>query len=262
MTNYVDFHCHLDFKEFDGKRKEIINKCFNSGFSNIVSVADPYEPGSFERTVETLQCHDQVYCMAGGHPHYASKYSNEIEENIIGFITENNAIGYGEAGLDFHYNLSSPDDQRRVFKRQISVAKELKLPLIIHSRNAEKEVMDALEEMKFDHPVVFHCYTGNIEDGEEIIKRGYSISISGIVTFKKSDSLREVVKIIPIDRIFTETDSPYLAPVPFRGETNTPYWVTHVAQKVAELKEISVETLNNQIKRNLEILINYSKKNV
>jgi len=248
--NYIDFHCHLDFKEFDGKRQAIINECFNSGFSKIVTVADPYEPGSFERTEETLSCHSNIFCMTGAHPHNAKSYSPEIEKKIITFIETHNAIGYGEAGLDFHYNFSEPDIQRQVFKRQVSLAKEIKLPLIIHSRMAEQEVLGILEEIRFDMPVIFHCYTGSKEDAGEIIKRGYYISISGIVTFKKSEFLREVVSILPTNRIFTETDSPFLAPVPFRGETNSPLRVIQVAEKVAEIKGISVEELNNCIGKN------------
>lgn len=248
--SFIDFHCHLDYNEFDNNRKAIVDECFNSGFTKIVTVADPYEEGSYERTKEVLQCNENVCCMAAAHPHKADQYSPEIESGILKFIEENNAIGYGEAGLDFHYNLSSPENQRKVFKRQIAIAHELQLPLIIHSRKAEQEVLKFLEELKFDLPVVFHCYTGSKEDAAEIIKKGYYISISGIVTFKNAEFLRDVVKIIPLNRIFTETDSPYLSPVPFRGKTNTPLRVTLVAQKVAEIKGISVEQLNRFISEN------------
>jgi TatD DNase family protein len=253
--NYIDFHCHLDFKDFDGKREDIVTECFENGFSNIVVVADPYEDGSYERTVETLQLHSNIHCMAAAHPHNADSYTPEIEKSIIKFNEKNNAIGFGEAGLDYHYNLSLPENQRRVFKRQIAIAGEMQLPLIIHSRKAEQDVLSIVEEARFDKPVVFHCYTGSLEDAEEIIKRGYYISISGIVTFKKSEFLREIAAMIPLDRIFTETDSPYLAPEPFRGKTNTPLRVMLVAQKVAELKGISVEELNNAINKNFQRIL-------
>lgn len=248
--NFIDFHCHLDYKEFDSKRKEIVRECFNSGFAKIVTVADPYEEGSYERTKEVLQSNENIHCMAAAHPHKADHYTPEIEKGILKFITDNQAIGYGEAGLDFYYNLSSQENQRAVFKRQIAIANELQLPLIIHSREAEPEVLKFLEEAKFDLPVVFHCYTGNKKDAEEILKRGYYISISGIVTFKNTEYLRHIVKMIPLNRIFTETDSPYLSPVPFRGQTNTPLRVTLVAEKVAEIKVITVEQLNQSINDN------------
>ncbi len=248
--NYIDFHCHLDFKEFDATRAQIIKECFASGFSRVVTVADPYEDGSFERTAETLACHQNISCMTAAHPHQADAYTPEIEKRIFSFIETYHAVGFGEAGLDFHYNLSTPENQLLVFKRQIAMAAELKLPLIIHSRNAEAEVLSALAEARFDRPVVFHCYTGNKEHAEEIIKRGFYISFSGIITFKKADFLREIATIVPLDRLFTETDSPYLAPEPFRGKTNTPLRVMLVAEKVAALRGIPLAELNHAINEN------------
>jgi TatD DNase family protein len=252
--NFIDFHCHLDYKEFDNNRKAIVEECFKSGFAKIVTVADPYEEGSYERTKEVLQSNENLRCMAAAHPHKADYYTPEIEKGILKFIADNHAIGYGEAGLDFHYNLSVPENQRTVFKRQIAIANELQLPLIIHSREAEPEVLKFLEEAKFDLPVVFHCYTGSKEDAAEILERGYYISISGIVTFKNAEFLRDIVKMIPLHRIFTETDSPYLSPVPFRGQTNTPLRVTLVAEKVAEIKGITVEQLNRCINDNFDMI--------
>jgi TatD DNase family protein len=249
--NFVDFHCHLDMKDFDDDRKEIVDAFFNSGFSKLVTVADPYEPGSFEKTREILSYHENIFCMTAAHPHNADHYNAEIEKNMLQFIKEINAVGVGEAGLDFYYNLSTPENQLKVFKRQIAIAKELQLPLVIHSREAEPMVLQTLAETKFDLPVVFHCYTGNVEDAREILKRGYCISISGIVTFKKkSGYLEDIVKIIPLDQIFTETDSPYLSPEPFRGKRNTPPRVQYVAEKIAEIKQIPVSELNTAVNQN------------
>jgi TatD DNase family protein len=253
--NFIDFHCHLDYKEYDGQRTEIVKECLKAGFSRIVTVADPYEKGSYERTQEVLQCSEKVSCMAAAHPHHADLYTTEIEPGILKFLEEHKAVGYGEAGLDFHYNLSTPENQRRVFQRQIALAAQLKLPLIIHSRESEPEVLQLLEKAKFDLPVVFHCYTGNRADAEEILKRGFYISISGIVTFKNAGYLREIVKIIPLERIFTETDSPYLSPVPFRGKTNTPLRVALVAEKIAEVKGISLEQLNRSVNENFNRIV-------
>jgi len=251
---YIDFHCHLDYKEFDLQRGEIVRQCFDSGFTRLVTVADPYEPGSFERTDEVLACHQEVYCMTAAHPHNADQYSPQIEKGIVNFLETRHPIGCGEAGLDFHYNLSTPENQRRVFQRQIAIASQFKLPLIIHSRKAEQEVLSILKKEKFSGPVVFHCYTGSEEDAEKMLERGYYISISGIVTFKNTGYLRDIVKLIPLDRIFIETDSPYLSPVPHRGKTNTPLRVTLVAEKVAEIKGITVDELNSSINENFDRL--------
>ncbi len=252
--NYIDFHCHLDYREFDANRKQIVDECFAAGFKRMVTVADPYEDGSIERTLEAMDYHEHVACMIAAHPHNADSYAPAIEARILTLMQHPRAIGIGEAGLDFHYNLSSPENQERVFRRQIAIAREMKLPLTIHSREAEPLVLKIIEEEKFDGHVIFHCYTGNIADAGEILKRGYRISISGIVTFKKSDFLREIATMIPIESIFTETDSPYLSPVPFRGKTNTPLRVRIVADTVAQLKGIQVSELNDAMNRSFEAI--------
>lgn len=252
----MDFHCHLDMKAFDHNREEIAAEFFNSGFSRLVTAADPYEANSFEKTREILSYHKNIYCTAGAHPHSADRYTPAIEKNLLDFIHGSGAVAVGEAGIDFHYNLSTPGNQLNVFKRQIAIAQELQMPLVIHSREAEALVLKTLEEAKFLFPVVFHCYTGNMENAREILKRGYYISISGIVTFrqKKTDYLRDIVREIPLDRIFTETDSPYLAPEPFRGNPNTPLSVRYVAEKIAEIKGIPVGELNRCVNENFERL--------
>jgi TatD DNase family protein len=157
----------------------------------------------------------------------------------------------GEVGLDFHYDFAGHDNQKKVFARQIAIARETHLPLVIHSRNAETEVLEILAEEKFIQPVVFHCFTGNKPAAEEILKRGYSISISGIITFKKADALREIAKIIPLQQLFSETDSPYLSPEPRRGETNTPLNVIPVVEKIAEIKHMDVAQINAAVRQNL-----------
>lgn len=247
---YTDFHCHLDSSDFSETRSEIIDNIFLSGVTDIVSVADPYKEDSHLITEEIAEKYENVFIMTAAHPHNAKEYSTEIEKKIMKFMEHEKAIGVGEAGLDYHYNFSPPDVQKRVFRRQIDIAKELGKPLIIHSREAESEIINMLEDAKFNHPVVFHCYTGNITDAGEIISRGYHISISGIVTFKKAEYLRDIVKMIPVDRIFSETDSPYLSPEPFRGKTNDPSRVKIVADRIAEIKGISSEDLNIAIKQN------------
>lgn len=253
--NYMDFHCHLDMKDFDSDRKAIVDEYFSSGYTKLVTVADPYEGDSLAKTKEILSYNENIYTMVAAHPHNADMYNSEIEKNILTFISDTGAVAVGEAGLDFHYNFSTPENQIKVFKRQTALAKELQLPLVIHSRNAEKLVIQILEEASFDLPVVFHCYTGNMEDAREILKRGYYISISGIVTFKKSEFLREIAAIVPLDKIFTETDSPYLSPEPFRGKINTPLRVRFTADKIAELKGIPVTELNAAVNKNFSVFL-------
>ncbi|MEN8223225.1 MAG: TatD family hydrolase [Acidobacteriota bacterium] len=249
--DYIDFHCHLDSSDFSENRSEIINNIFNSGVSTIVSVADPYEENSHEITRKIAEENENLFIMTAAHPHNAKDYSSKVEEKILDLSLHSKSIGIGEAGLDFHYNLSPPDIQREVFRRQIGIAKEVGKPLILHSREAESEIISILEEERFDLPVVFHCYTGDLSDAKEIIARGYYISISGIVTFKKAEFLREIVEMLPLNRIFSETDSPYLSPEPFRGKTNDPSRVKIVADRIAGIKGITPEELNKAIRSNL-----------
>jgi len=252
--NFLDFHCHLDDPVYDSTRSQIIRECFDSDFSSLVTVTDPLEKGSMEKTRDTIRLHEHIFCIIAIHPHHADQYHPDIEQTIIEFAQNQQAIAIGETGLDFYYNHSTPQNQLQVFSRQIAIASELNLPLVIHAREAEKRVLDILEAEKFTLPVVFHCYSGSRDLAREIINRGFFISISGIVTFKKSIELQETVRELPLERLFTETDSPYLSPDPFRGKTNTPMRVKLIAEKIADLKNIPVKELNRAVNDNFRKL--------
>ncbi len=246
---YIDFHCHLDSKEYDGERERIVDGCIAAGFGAIVTVADAYQERSCRLTAELLGRSPRVACVVGAHPHKASTYGPAAERAILELAPK--ALGIGEAGLDYHYDFSPRQDQVRVFERHIAIAKELGKPLVVHSREAEREALALLEAARFEGAVVFHCFTGDADAAREIAARGYSISISGVVTFPKAGALREIVSSFPAGQLFTETDSPYLAPVPHRGKTNTPRWVAHVADTVAALRGIDVAELNARVAENL-----------
>lgn len=250
---YIDFHSHLDMKKFDGKRKIIIDECFNQyGFSTLVVVADPYEKNSPLICHELCEYNPNVYTMIAAHPHEAKNYSSKIEDSIKSFLKYKKTIAVGEAGLDFYYNHSPKNIQIEVFKNQIKIAQEFNKPLVIHSRESEPEVLSILKEVNFELPVVFHSYTGNLKNAQEIIKRGYYLSFSGIITFNNSEYLRDIVKIVPLDQIFAETDSPYLTPVPHRGKTNTPQYVREVYNKISQIKNISPDNLNKYLVNNFK----------
>jgi TatD DNase family protein len=252
--NFMDFHCHLDDNVFDETRVKIINECFNSGFSKIVTVTDPYESGSMEKTKDIIELNENIFCIAAVHPHNADHYHMDLEQKMICFTENKKVIAIGETGLDYHYNHSCPENQLNVFKRQIAIAAELNLPLVIHAREAENRVLKILESEKFPLPVIFHCYSGSRDQAREILNRGYYMSVSGIVTFKKAIELQDIVREIPLDRIFTETDSPYLSPDPFRGKVNNPLRVKLVAEKIAEIKNIPVVELNRAVNENFQKL--------
>jgi TatD DNase family protein len=250
-AGYCDFHCHLDDECFEQNRRQIIDQCFSRGIESIISVADPFKKTSMKKTEGILAYNPKIHAVCGAHPHQADQYSAEIEKNILDFREKVKILAIGEVGLDFHYNFATHENQISTFKRQIAIARELALPLVIHSRNAEDEVLKILDLEKFTLPVVFHCFTGNMPAAEEILQRGYFISISGIVTFKKAVELREIVKIVPLPQLFSETDSPYLSPEPRRGEINTPLSVIQVVEKIAAIKNMDSAQINAAISQNL-----------
>ena len=255
-TGYCDFHCHLDDECFEKNRRQIVDQCFSQDITRLVSVADPFKQMSLVQTEEILAYNPNIYAVCGAHPHQADRYSPEIENNIFTFLKKEKILAVGEVGLDFHYDFATRKNQEKTFKRQIAIARELELPLVIHSRNAEAAVLKILDLEKITPPVVFHCFTGNMNAAIEILKRGYYISISGIVTFKKADELREIVKIIPLKQLFSETDAPYLSPEPKRGEINSPLNVIKVVEKIAAIKNLDSEQINTAISQNfLHLLV-------
>lgn len=253
-NGFLDFHCHLDDPCFEKNRWQLIDQCFSSGFAKLVTVADPFNGQSIEKTGEMLAYHPDVHAVIGVHPHRADSYSPEIEKRMLSFYQQFKILAVGEVGLDYHYNLSANDNQIRVFKRQIAIAREWSLPLVIHSRKAEEIVLKILALEKFPNPVVFHCYTGNKLAATEILKRGYFLSFSGIITFKNAKELREIVENTPLQQLFCETDSPYLAPEPKRGKTNTPLAATQVVGKIAEIKKTDISNINTEINKNFQRL--------
>jgi len=254
-TGCCDFHCHLDDDCFAANRWQIIDRCFASGLDRIITVANPFKKTSLALSEEILSRYQEIYAVCGAHPHQADQYSREVEKDIFAFFKKSKIVAIGEVGLDFHYDFASRENQRYTFKRQIAMARDLNLPLVIHSRNAEAEVLTMLEDEKFNLPVVFHCFTGDKHAAAEIVRRGYNISLSGIITFKKADALRDIAKTIPLQQLFSETDAPYLSPEPKRGETNSPLGVIPVVEKIAAVKEIDEAQIKDAISQNLTRLI-------
>jgi TatD DNase family protein len=251
-SGLIDFHCHLDDPCFDENRWRIIDDCFASGFHALVAVADPYNERSLELTAEMVSRYAGIDGTVGAHPHQANQYSGEVEKRILAFLAGHKVLAVGEVGLDFHYDLSPREIQVAVFRRQVAIAREHVLPLVIHSRQAEDQVLQILDQEKFALPVVFHCFTGDGDAAEEILRRGYFLSFSGIITFKNADGLRAVVAKTPLERLFSETDSPYLAPEPERGRTNSPLAVSRVAEKISAIKNTDMITLLDQIAKNYQ----------
>ncbi len=247
----IDFHCHLDDAAYDAERWLLIDRCLAAGFSLLVTVADAHSERSLALTAEMLAYHESIAAVAGAHPHQAGAYTPEVERRLGRFLDSQRVLGLGEVGLDFHYDFSRQQDQERVFRRQAAIAAERRLPLVIHSRQAEERVLRILDEERFEPPVVFHCYTGDAATAAAIVARGGTLSFSGIVTFRKAEALRQVVAATPLDRLLSETDSPYLAPEPERGKVNTPLAVLRVLERIAAIKQVEAGQLQEQVAQNV-----------
>jgi TatD DNase family protein len=244
---FVDSHAHIDGAEFDADREDVIQRAHAAGVSAILNVGtgDPHS-GAFERAIELGRSQTSIYTAIGTHPHDARFYDDQAEEKTMTLIAGGErVVAWGEIGLDFHYDNSPRDVQVNVFKRQLRAARELNLPVIIHTREAEMETVDILESdyEGADRRGVFHCFSGSEDLAKRALEIGFMISFSGIVTFKKADDLRNIARQVPLDRLLIETDCPYLTPVPHRGKRNEPAYAVEVARCLAGLHGLAVEEL-------------------
>ena len=250
---FIDSHAHIDGLEFDADRDQVIERARAAGVSIILNVGtgDPHND-AFERAVQFGKDYDSIHTAIGTHPHDARLYDDKAEEKIKNLINNERVIAWGEIGLDFHYDNSPRDVQVDVFKRQLHAARECDLPVVIHTREAEAETIEILQDEYegAQRRGVFHCFSGTMDLAQKAIEIGFLISFSGIVTFKKADELRAVARQVRLDRLLIETDCPYLTPIPYRGKRNEPAYVVEVARCLAgihgvELEEIARVTTEN-----------------
>jgi TatD DNase family protein len=244
---FIDSHAHIDGPEFDADRDDVIQHARDAGVSAILNVGtgDPHS-GAFERAVELAEKHHDVYAAVGVHPHDAKLFDDKAEERITNLIEQSQrVIAWGEIGLDFHYDNSPRGVQMDVFARQLKLAREASLPVIVHTREAEVETIEILTSCWAGSglPGVMHCFSGSLKLAQQASELGLSISFSGIITFKKAEDLRQVAKQVPLDRLLIETDCPFLAPVPFRGKRNEPAYVVEVARSLADIHGLEVEEM-------------------
>ncbi|KXK06706.1 MAG: TatD family hydrolase [Acidobacteria bacterium OLB17] len=245
----VDSHCHIDGEQFDVDRDDVVERAREAGVAAMLCVGtgDPHA-GEVAKAVATADRYENVFAAVGVHPHDAKLYDDEAESHLIELASRQKVVGWGEIGLDFHYDHSPRDVQQDVFRRQIRVAKGLGLPIIVHSRSANDETVAILREeysdsSQDDIPGVMHCFGGTAEMAKELLAIGFFISFAGNVTFKKADDLREAARAVPLERLLIETDCPYLTPVPLRGKRNEPAFLLHTAQFLAEFYGVSTDAI-------------------
>ena len=240
----IDSHCHLDHEPLLSDLDNVINRSKDVGIKKLLTISTSYE--SFDRIKKIIQKDQMIYGTIGIHPHETTQ--NKITSDIIvkNFIDNPKIIGIGETGLDFYYENSDKDDQITSFKEHIEASIKTNSPLIIHSREAEEETFNILNEYKNQNlKILMHCFTGSKNFAKKLLSLNAFFSASGIITFKNSLDLQETFKILPIDKILIETDSPFLAPVPNRGKKNEPSFIDYTAQKLADIKNISKSDLVN-----------------
>jgi TatD DNase family protein len=236
----VDSHCHLDFPDFATERAAIIARARSAGVETMLTIGTRLDEFPGVRSI--AEAHEEVWCSVGAHPHEAKDHVALMPEELIALAAHPKVVGIGETGLDFHYDLSPRDTQEHVFRTHIAAARATGLPLVIHAREADREVARILEEER-PPPGVMHCFSSGRALAEAALALGFYISISGIVTFRNAEDLRAIVCDVPLDRLLVETDAPYLAPVPYRGKRNEPAFVAATAAAVARLKGLEPQAL-------------------
>jgi TatD DNase family protein len=235
----VDHHCHLDFPDFASDLDGILARATAAGVGAIVSISTRIR--RFDGLLAITQRYRQVFCSVGTHPHYAHEELDVPVAEIVRLAQHPKVVAIGEAGLDYFYDKSPREAQTRGLRNHIAAAQETGLPLVIHARDADADVAAILEEAMAAKPfkAVLHCFTGGPDLARRALDIDLYISFSGILTFKKSDALREVASSVPLDRLLVETDAPYLAPGKYRGKRNEPAYVVHTATELARVKGVS-----------------------
>ena len=254
MVKLVDSHAHLDMPDFDPDREDVISRAAAQGICAFCCPMEVTAPLSIQKTRGLAERYPQILAAAGVHPHQAGNYSLEAAQKIQDLARSGDIRAVGEIGLDFFYDFAPREEQVHAFRQQLGLARDLDLPVIIHSREAADEVALALREEGFERGGILHCFTESRDFADKMLAQGFWISFSGIVTFPKALDIQEAARSLPADRILLETDSPFLAPVPLRGKIkrNEPKYVKYTADFLAKLRNIPLAELAQQTTGNFE----------
>ena len=246
----IDSHCHLDFPDFATELDEVVGRATALGVARLVTISTRVK--RHKELIDIVERFPSVYCSVGTHPHHAQEEPDIGTKELVARTRHPKVVAIGEAGLDYHYDNSPRDLQETSFRAHIAAARETKLPLVIHAREADEDVAKILAEEtgKGAFPAVLHCFTGGRDLAMAAIDLGLSISFTGILTFKNSQNLRDIARELPADRILVETDAPYLAPLPHRGRRNEPSFVIETAKMLAQVREVSPEEIARQTTEN------------
>tara|TARA_Y100000590_G_scaffold49633_1_gene52461 strand:+ start:20473 stop:21246 length:774 start_codon:yes stop_codon:yes gene_type:complete len=253
----IDSHCHLDYPHLYEQLNDVIKRADNNKVKKMLTICTTLD--SFEKIKLIISKYKNIFGTFGIHPHETEKFTKIDSKFIVKIKKEfNKIIGIGETGLDYYYNHSDKKIQKKSFVEHINAAKELNIPIIVHTRNAEADTYEILknEINNSNLKVLIHCFTGSKNFSKKLIDINCSISISGIVTFKKSKELADTVASIPLKNLMVETDSPYLSPEPYRGKPNEPSYIIHTIKKISELKNVSEQEIIKSTTDNFNQLFN------
>ena len=257
----VDSHCHLDFPDFEDELDDVIAHAHTAGVDAMVTIGT--EIARFDRVLAIAEAHESIYCTVGTHPHEAGAEGEKDTgpERLAALAANKKVIGIGETGLDYHYDNAPRETQAKSFRAHIEAARETGLALIVHSRDADDDTIDILNDEFEKGPfgAVMHCFTAGRELADAAVELGFYISFSGILTFKNADAVRDIARMVPAERLLVETDAPYLAPVPKRGKRNEPAYLTHTAAYLGELRGMTPAALAEQTTANFFRLFTKAK---
>jgi TatD DNase family protein len=250
----VDSHCHLDDKQFAADRNATIERAAAAGVERMMAIGTGEGPPDLEAGIRLASQYPFIFATVGVHPHDAAKAVPETFDRLAELASNSKVLAVGEIGLDYHYDFSPRETQRRVYVRQLEVAARARKPIVIHTREAWDDTLATIREHGLPFGGIMHCFTGGPHEAERALEMGFHLSFGGIITFPKAQTVREAAALTPSDRLLVETDAPYLAPVPHRGKRNEPAFVIETVRRMAELRGATPEEIASTTTRNFDHL--------
>ena len=250
----IDTHSHINFEEYMENFNSLLEEMKQEEIEKVIIPG--VEPSTFDEIIELCQKDEMLYCAIGIHPSEFETYNDDVEKRIYELCKNKKVIAIGEIGLDYHYCPETKEEQKTIMRKQLKIAEELQLPVLIHDREAHQDCFDIVNEYNLP-AVVFHCFSGDKDFALKCVEKGYYIAIGGVVTFKNAKDLKEVAINTPLEYLLLETDAPYLTPVPFRGKRNSPKYLKYIAQEIADLRGISVEEVKEVTTQNAKRIFKF-----
>ena len=250
---FTDSHCHLDHEKFAADLEAVLTRATEAGVNRILCIGTGNGPPELDCAIRLADRYEQIVATVGVHPHEAAKVTPQTYTDLRNLAAHPKVVAFGEIGLDYHYDFSPRDVQRDVFINQLNLARELALPITIHTREAWDDTMSILSD-HWSGPGILHCFTGDTAQAQQALDKGFHLAYGGVLTFRTAENVREAARITPDDRILIETDSPYLAPIPYRGKRNEPAMMLESLRKLAEVRETTPERIAELTTANFERL--------